>query len=239
MHVQQELFRHGGKRRGAGRKPKGVRSGSPHDKRPNVNEQQALHVTLRVVPAVGSMRRRAMYKAVRDASVVVAIRERIRILHISIQRTHIHLLIEAENKRALARGMQGFQISVARIINTALGPDKYRRRRGPVFADRYHLVVITSPYQARNALSYLLNNWRKHREDRRGEARAWMVDPFSSGFSFPDWRELEDKDVMWALPENRKAYEPLIVYRPRSWLMEKGWKLGGAISVWDVPSQRP
>jgi hypothetical protein len=44
---------------------------------------------------------------------------------------------------------------------------------------------------------------------------------------------------MWPIPENRKAYEPLIVYRPRSWLMEKGWKLGGSISVWDVPSQRP
>jgi hypothetical protein len=204
-----------------------------------VNEQQALHVVLRVVPAVGSMRRRAMYKAVRDASVVAAIREHIRILHISIQRTHIHLLVEAENKLALARGMQGFQISMARNINTALGPDKYRRRRGPVFTDRYHLVVITSPCQARNALSYLLNNWRKHEEHRRGEARTWMVDPFSSGFSFPDWRELEDKDVMWPIPENRKAYEPLIVYRPRSWLMEKGWKLGGSISVWDVPSQRP
>jgi len=239
VHVQQELFRHGGKRRGAGRKPQGFRSGSPHDKRPKVNGEQALHIVLRVVPAVGSMRRRAMYKAVRDASVVVAIRERIRILHISIQRTHIHLLVEAANKVALARGMQGFQISVARNINTALGPDKYRRRRGPVFAGRYHLVVITSPRQARNALSYLLNNWRKHQEDRRGEARTWMVDPFSSGFSFPDWRELEDKDLMWEIPENRKAYEPLIVYRPRSWLMETGWKLGGSISVWDVPSQRP
>ncbi|MEO7733473.1 MAG: transposase [Kofleriaceae bacterium] len=237
--MQQELFRHGGKRRGAGRKPKGFRSGSPHNKRPRVDESQALQVVLRVVPAVGSMRRRTMYKAVRDASVVAAIRERIRILHISIQRTHIHLLVEAENKLALARGMQGFQISMARNINTALGPDKYRRRRGPVFADRYHLVVITSPRRARNALSYLLNNWRKHGEDRAGQARRWMVDPFSSGFSFPDWRELEHADVMWKIPEERKAYEPLIVYRPRSWLMRQGWKLAGSISVWDVPGQRP
>jgi REP element-mobilizing transposase RayT len=239
VHIQQQLFKHGGKRRGAGRKPKSYRAGSPHAERPSVKASNALQVVLRVVPAVGSMRRRKMYKAVRDASVVAAIRERIRIIHISIQRTHIHLLVEAEDKLALARGMQGFQISMARNINTALGPDKHRRRRGPVFADRYHLVVITSPRQARNAVSYLLNNWRKHGEDRGADSRAWMVDPFSSGFSFPDWRELEHEALMWKIPENRKTYEPLIVYRPRSWLLEKGWKLAGPISVWDAPSQRP
>ena len=68
-HVQQELFRRGGKRKGAGRKPKGRRAGSPHVKRPTIKPHHALHVVLRVVPAVGSMRRRSMYKAMRDASV--------------------------------------------------------------------------------------------------------------------------------------------------------------------------
>ena len=32
--------------------------------------------------------------------------------------------------------------------------------------DRYHLVVIESPTQARHASSYGLDSWRKHREDR-------------------------------------------------------------------------
>jgi REP element-mobilizing transposase RayT len=96
-----------------------------------------------------------MYKAMRDASIIAALRERFRIVHISLQRTHVHMLVEAETKAALARGMQGFQISAARNINTVLGDGK-RRRRGKVFAERYHLEVITSPTRARHALAYVL-----------------------------------------------------------------------------------
>ena len=234
-HVQQELFRRGGKRKGAGRNPKGPRAGSRHEKRLKVKPYHALHVVMRVVPAVGSMRKRAMYKAVRDASITAALRERFRIVHLSIQRTHIHMMAEAENEHALARGLQGFQISAARHINTILGVDKYRRRRGRVFADRYHVEIITSPRQARHALSYTLNNWRKHREDQDGLASTWLVDPFSSGILFPDWQELDGKDLMWP---TRETYDPLVVYRPRTWLLREGWKIHGPISARDVPSQR-
>src|SRR4051812_22292056 len=122
-HVQQELFKHGGKRKGAGRKPKGMRAGSAHDKRPTIKPYHALHVVMRVVDAVGKLRRPGMYKAVREASVVAAVRERFRIVHLSIQGTHIHMLAEAKNAEALARGVQGFEISVARNINTMLGQD--------------------------------------------------------------------------------------------------------------------
>jgi hypothetical protein len=103
-----------------------------------------------------------------------------------LQRTHVHLIVEADHKAALSRGMQGFLISAARNINTALG-DSTRRRRGKVFADRYHAEVITTPTRARHAISYVLSNWRRHREDQQGLASTWLVDPFSSGISFPDW----------------------------------------------------
>src|SRR5262249_14552276 len=118
---QQELFRRGGRRRGAGRKPKGRRAGERHEARPDFKPYHPLHVVMRVVPAVGSLRRRAMYKAVRDASITAALRERFRIVHVSLQRDHVHMLVEADDKLALGRGMQGFQISAARNINTALG----------------------------------------------------------------------------------------------------------------------
>ena len=234
-HVQQELFKNGGKRKGAGRKPKGARAGAPHQARPNVKPNQALHVVLRVVPAVGSLRRREMYKAIREATIIAAVRERIRIVHISLQRTHVHLLVEATDKEALARGLQGFQISAARNINTVLGDGKYRRRRGPVFTDRYHLEVITSPTRARHTIGYIVNNWRKHGEDRQGIASTWLVDPYSSGIVFPDWKELEGKDFMWPM---RATYEPLMVRRPQSWLLREGWKLCGSISASDTPSSR-
>jgi REP element-mobilizing transposase RayT len=230
-HVQQELFRHGGKRRGAGRKPKGERASEGHRTRPVIKPEHGMHVVLRVVAEVGNLRRPAMYRAIHDASVCAAVRQRMRIVHISVQRTHIHMIVEAEDKVMLGRGMQGFQISAARRINTALGDGV--RRRGAVFVDRYHLVVLTSPTQAKHALSYVLNNWRKHEEDRDAR-RGALIDRFSSGCSFPDWRELEHTWKMWKIPAD---YDPLVVYRPQSWLLTKGWKLAGTISAFDVPSK--
>src|SRR5262249_44916874 len=184
---QQELFRRGGKRRGAGRKPKGSRAGERHAARAEFKPYHPLHVVMRVAPEVGSLRRRAMYKAMRDATITAALRERIRIVHISLQRTHVHLLVEADHKTALARGMQGFLISAARNINTALGDGK-RRRRGRVFADRYHVEVITTPTRAHRAIGYVLGNWRRHKEDQQGLASTWLVDPFSTAILFPDWK---------------------------------------------------
>jgi REP element-mobilizing transposase RayT len=234
-HIQQELFRNRGKRKGAGRKPKGKRPGTSHRTRPEVRLRHPLHVVLRVVDAVGSLRRRKMYQAVREATIIAALRERIRIVHVSLQRNHVHQLVEAENKLALARGMQGFMISAARNINAMLGEDCHRRRRGRVFADRYFAEAITSPRRARHALNYVINNWRKHHEDQQGQARTWLVDPFSSGVSFPGWKELDDKVFMWPI---RETYDPLIVRRPESWLLREGWKRCGPISVRDVPSRR-
>jgi REP element-mobilizing transposase RayT len=234
-HVQQELFRRGGKRRGAGRKPKAGHARERHEARPDFKPYHPLHVVMRVVSAVGSLRRREMYKAVRDASITAALRERFRIVHVSLQRDHVHMLVEADDKAALGRGMQGFQISAARNINTALG-DGRRRRRGKVFADRYHAEVITSPRQARHSIGYVLGNWRKHREDQQGLASTWLVDPFSTGILFPDWKEMEGRAWMWPM---RATYDPLMVYRPRTWLLSEGWKLGGGpISARDVPGKR-
>jgi REP element-mobilizing transposase RayT len=231
---QQELFRRGGKRRGAGRKPRGARAGERHQARPDFKPTHALHVVVRVAPAVGSLRRRKLYKAMRDATITAALREWFRIVHISLQRTHVHLLVEAEHKAALSRGMQGFLISAARHINTALG-DGARRRRGKVFSDRYHVEVITTPTRARHAISYVLGNWRKHGEDSAGLPSTWLVDPFSSGIMFPDWQELEGEPCMWPI---REGYDPPMVRRPQTWLLREGWKrAGGAISARTVPSK--
>jgi REP element-mobilizing transposase RayT len=128
-HVQQLLFRHGGVRKGAGRPPKSPgRPGAPHKRRPTLKASEPVHVVLRVVAAIRTMRQRAMYRALREATLTVARRElayadsrAFRIVHVSIQRTHVHLLVEAANRTALSRGMQSFQISAARHINRAAG----------------------------------------------------------------------------------------------------------------------
>jgi putative transposase len=186
---------------------------------------------MRVVPVVGSLRRRDMYKAVRNASLAAARSERFRIVHVSLQRSHVHMLVEAEHKAALARGMQGFQISAAKHINAALGSGK-QPRRGKVFSDRYHLEVIRSPTQARHAISYVLGNWRHHGEDRGELSSTWLVDPFSTAILFPDWVERQDEPWLWPM---RETYDPLLVFRPRTWLLAEGWKKAGTISYRAVP----
>ena len=66
-------------------------------------------------------------------------------------------------------------------------------------------------------------------------ARTWLVDPFSSGISFADWKELEGQPWMGPI---REGYDPLMVRRPQSWLLREGWKRGGGpISARDVPSK--
>jgi REP element-mobilizing transposase RayT len=199
---QLPLFKQrGGKRRGAGRKPRGGRAGSPHKKRPALNPRYPVHVTLRVVAAVGNLRRRCAYRAVREATLTTARREDFRIVQLSIQRNHLHLLVEADHERALAKGMQGFQVSAARHLNAEIsGGSSGPRRRGTVFPDRYHAEIITSPRQARNALAYLMNNFRKHHEDRIAPMSSWTIDWFSTAVLFPGWAEYGDAAFLWRWP---------------------------------------
>jgi REP element-mobilizing transposase RayT len=98
----------------------GPRAGERHAARPDFKPHHALHVVMRVAPSVGSLRCRRMYKAMREATITAALRERFRIVHVSLQRSHVHLIVEAEHKAALARGMQGFAISAARHVTSTL-----------------------------------------------------------------------------------------------------------------------
>jgi REP element-mobilizing transposase RayT len=242
-HIQQELFKpRGGKRRGAGRKPKnGKRAGSPHKERPELKAYWPVHVVLRVHEDVQPLRTRDMYKALREATIAVALRElhfaeegAFRIVHISIQSSHVHMIVEAANKTALSRGMQSFQISAAKHINRVYSDRAglERRRRGTVFPDRFHQEILKSPRQARHALSYVLNNWRKHSEDRQ---RASKVDPFSTGALFSGWRERADAMTLFRWPT---TYEPLVVYLPQTWLLRVGWEKHGRVSFREVPGGR-
>ena len=232
----------GGKRRGAGRKPKGERAGAPHKRRPQVKPYHAVHVVLRVTADVGSLRKRHMYQALRQATITTASRERhdernnaFRIVHISLQHDHVHLIVEADHKLALSRGMQGFQISAAKHVNRIVSKRRGERRRGSVFPDRFHQEIIKTPRHAHRTLGYVLNNWRKHHEDRTPLSRTWNVDPFSTGVVFDGWKEREQAHVLWRW---RETYEPMVVYLPKTWLLREGWRKYGLIPFDHVPSSR-
>jgi len=235
-HVQQELAwrTHGGKRAGAGRHPKGREAGQPHARRPAHKPSQPLHITIRVASDIGSLRKRDLFLAIREASITTARREDFRIVHTSVQGTHLHMLVEAESKSAISCGMRGFQISAARHINGAITRRTGDRRSGTVFPDRYHSRALTSPRAVRNALAYVLNNWRRHGEDRAGIARTWKVDPFSTGVMFWGWRELGDSPMLYRAPP---TYRGLWFWLPKTWLLREAWTRHGLVSTHEVPGR--
>ena len=234
--LEMEFRTRGGRRRGAGRPAKGPRSSERHKARPAHNHRHPVHVTIRMAPDVANLRHRDMYLQFREATIVTAKRENFRIVHMSIQRNHVHLLVEADHKEALSRGMQGFSISAAKRVNATITARTGVRRTGKVVDDRFHARPLTSPRAVRHALAYVLNNYRRHGEDRVGIARTWKADPFSTGPLFFDWKELEGSPVLWPL---RSTYLPLIVLRPRTWLLAKGWQEHHPlISTHEVPGPR-
>jgi REP element-mobilizing transposase RayT len=172
-----------------------------------------VHVALRVARGVGRLRNGAGYRAVRRAIAVGMGRPDFRVVHASIQHDHVHVIVEADDKRALANGLRAFMISAARHLNRAVG------RLGAVFPTRYHATQLRTPRQVRNAVAYVLNNWRHHGEDRAGEAQ-WRahVDPYSTGILFDGWR---DAPARFVVPD---GYEPLPVAGARSWLLSAGWR---------------
>ena len=221
-HLQLSLPRvdRNGQRRGVGprklrvkqgRPAKGPRSSERHGKREVFRLGTPVHVVMRVLPAFRQLRNDKTYAALRAALLVAARRDNFRVVHISVQARHIHLLVEAPDRLTLASGMQSLQISAAKRLNAAITPRGAKRRRGSVFVDRYHAQLITSPRQARHCLAYVLNNWRHHHEDREGLAREWNVDRYSSAVCFDGWREAWTKT--WEVPAD---YERPAVWPPRA-----------------------
>ena len=205
-----------------GPKPSGRRHDPRHRPRPEVVANHPVHVVLRVTREVGNLRTRHAYRAIRAAIGKCAGRTDYRVVHVSIQSNHVHLLVEADSKQALTLGMQGFAISAAKRLNREL-----RRKRGEVFPYRYHATPITTPTQARHALAYVLNNWRRHRADARA---PWRIDPYSSAEQFSGW----------STPHGYKPRaEPLPCVRPTSWLLNDGYKRAKAIRLDEIPGPDP
>ena len=217
----------GGKREGAGRKKSKDSHDPPHRSRPMHVARFPVHVVLRALPEVGRLRNGKVRAAVARALEKVAERaDEFRVVHFSIQHDHLHFLVEASGNDALESGMRALAISLARRLNRALG------RRGRVFEYRYHTTALRSPRQTRNAIAYVLNNWRRHREDERGLAERFAkVDPYSNGITFDRWHD-------WRPSELPTGYVAFPVATARTWLLERGWLLAKRpISTWQTPGR--
>src|SRR5262249_5099032 len=135
-----------------------------------------------------------------------------RVAHFSVQSNHLHFLVEAEGTGALARGMQGLGVRIAKAVNRRLV------RRGRVFADRDHGRALRAPGEVRPGLVYVLQNGRKHGVVASG------IDPCSSGAWFDGWNEVIP-------PEPGRAP----VARARTWLLQVGWRRNRRIDVNEGP----
>ena len=141
-------------------------------------------------------------------------------------RDHLHLLAEAQDRRALSRGLQGLSIRVAKAVNRRLG------RRGSVFADRYHSRALKTPREARLALRDVLLNAKNHERDGSRIA-AGFVDGRSSAPWFDGWsRPREIAFVQGAAASESEA--PVVA--PRTRLLRVGFKRAGPLDPDDAPA---
>jgi REP element-mobilizing transposase RayT len=133
-----------------------------------------LHVTLRMAPHVYNLRSRRSFRVIAAALRVGGDRFDVRVIEFSVQGNHIHLVVEAPDRRALARAIQGLSIRIAKGLNRMMG------RTGRVMGDRYHARVLRTPTEVRRAIHYVVANARKHAAQRGESYAPGFVDPYSS-----------------------------------------------------------
>jgi hypothetical protein len=128
----------------------------------------------------------------------------------------VHLLVESAGKQALARGMKSIGARLARAIHRAFA------LAGPVLDGRYHLRVLRTPREVRNAIAYVLLNARHHLAKRGRTPSRQVLDAASSARWFDGWAARDARG--WSLPPG----EPEVA-RPHPWLARVGWRRHGLI----------
>jgi REP element-mobilizing transposase RayT len=211
----------GGRRPGAGRKRNTTEL--EHVARAPLDHRHPVHVTLRVVRAVGNLRSKKRFAIVRDAVKAANARPGFRIVELSVQSNHLHLLVEALDARVLGRGMQALNIRIAQRIN------KLVKRSGRVFSDRYHRRDLKTPREVRFGLAYVLLNYRKHAAQHGERCPRGWIDPCSSGPWFDGWSRRVARPHAEDAPTSA----------PATWLLRIGWRKHHAlISPDEIPSHQ-
>jgi putative transposase len=195
----------GGARKRAGKKPNGAKPMVSRDARPHLNGRHPVHVTMRVLPEIPSLR--VLNGWVKRALLAGARKPGFRLIHFSIQGNHLHLIAEAQDRVSLSRGMQGLAIRIARAVNCAIS-----RKRGKVFSDRYHEHVLATARETRAALTYVLENFRKHRADAGRALAEHFIDEHSSAIYLI-------------------GREPNPLPTPQFWLLTRGCLRAGPLTI--------
>jgi REP element-mobilizing transposase RayT len=179
------------------------------------------HVTLKVRTGLPSLRSARFVREFERSLRAAYERGRFRVAHYVVQPDHVHAIVEAASREDLASGMKSLGARVARAVNRVF------RLHGRVLADRYHLHILRTPREVRNALAYVLLNARRHAAKLgRRVSTALRIDPASSGRWFDGWR---------VPPSTRARCDPPAVATARTWLLAVGWRRRGVIDLSEVP----
>ena len=92
------------------------------------------------------------------------------VIHFSLQSNHIHLIIEAQNNHILTKGMRSLNMTFAKGLYL-----------GRIQVERYHLHVLKSIQETRNAVRYVLFNKQKHEKGTYS-----VIDGYSSLLTLAD-----------------------------------------------------
>src|SRR5262245_55713691 len=170
----------------------------PHVTRPEI--RGAAHVVVRIRRGLPWLRTPKTYRVLERAFRNGKKRDGFRLIEFSVQQDHLHLVVEAESRQSLSRGMQGLMIRIAKALNRF-----WRRRIGRVFADRYFSLALLGWKQAWRTVRYVLHNGRKH--------GVWpstdLPDPFSSGRWFVQWLSRDFPRPLRTSPVERPSHLPL------------------------------
>jgi REP element-mobilizing transposase RayT len=219
-----------------GGRPPGPNPRTRHRSRVAFPETHPCLVTLKVTKRVGSLRRKGTVREIEGSFREANDRGDFRLVVYSVQRDHVHLIVEAKDRGALGRGMKAIASRLARAVNRSLG------RSSKVLRDRYHLRVLTNARQVWNTISYVLSNARRHEQkDRDALARQGVaVRPLESrgtldGASSARWFEGWRRDV----PIDRSPPPGLswrcVVAEARTWLLREGWRRYGFLDPNAIP----
>jgi REP element-mobilizing transposase RayT len=148
-----------------------------HVARPALATRFPVHVTWRMDRRVWNLRTRRCFGALQRAMWKGAVKPNFRLVHYSVMGNHVHLIVEALDQVALARGLQGLGIRIARALNRVM------RRSGRVVADRYHAHILKTTTEVRRARHYLLTNARRH-YGQLGPDRFSSVEPVAAAHTW-------------------------------------------------------
>ena len=132
-----------------------------HRPRERIVARVPVHVTIRLRRGIPSLRQPRFVRRFRSSLSEACVRHGFRVVHYSIQRDHVHLLIEAHSNHSIACGMKSVGARIGKLANRLF------QRSGKVLDGRYHLRPLRTPLEVHRALRYVLLNHRHHAAQRR------------------------------------------------------------------------